>query len=368
MIVALSVASALTFRPIRSLEGKWFEIFYGFVLIALLSALIAEIFRLAVAWLEFRPLLQALDRLPLRRGFERLKGQTWTSIWRLGGNSSVDLYRLVSREIESLQHLGNLKPEIPMLKVEVKETTDELENISLWFRHAREAMKHGKPETVKLSEDMLSKFGGLQRQLGRVCGQTLMYLNEEWDKEFRTIRTGNTPVETESDLVIGFGKQSERNLVGPNPVYELDSRLKLQEKEPKGTDLAEDFVCQIYVNYILRMLLRMKTLVIAIGGMYVFALLSFASYPFEPKSFFHTLMILLLALIVGIVGLVLAQMHRDATLSRITDTKPGELGLDFWFRLVAFVAVPLFSLLASQFPEIGNFLFSWMQPALQAFK
>jgi hypothetical protein len=79
-------------------------------------------------------------------------------------------------------------------------------------------------------------------------------------------------------------------------------------------------------------------------------------------------MILLLVLIVGIVGFVLAQMHRDATLSRITDTKPGELGLDFWFRLVSFLALPLLSLLAAQFPEISNFLFSWMQPAMQAFR
>jgi hypothetical protein len=61
-------------------------------------------------------------------------------------------------------------------------------------------------------------------------------------------------------------------------------------------------------------------------------------------------------------------MHKDATLSRITDTKPGELGLDFWLRLMAFVSVPLFSLLATAFPAVGGFLFSWLQPATQAFK
>jgi hypothetical protein len=65
---------------------------------------------------------------------------------------------------------------------------------------------------------------------------------------------------------------------------------------------------------------------------------------------------------------VFAQMHKDATLSRITDTKPGELGFDFWLRLVAFVSVPLFGLLATAFPAIGEFLFSWLQPATQAFK
>ena len=31
-------------------------------------------------------------------------------------------------------------------------------------------------------------------------------------------------------------------------------------------------------------------------------------------------------------------------------------------------AIPVFSLLAVQFPEIGKFLFSWLEPALQGLK
>jgi len=105
-----------------------------------------------------------------------------------------------------------------------------------------------------------------------------------------------------------------------------------------------------------------------VAGIYVLILLSFSCYPFEPKAAFHTLTILLFLLIVGLVGFVFAQMHRDATLSRITNTKPGELGLDFWIRLVSFAAVPLFSLLTAQFPGLSGMFFSWMQPALQALK
>jgi hypothetical protein len=35
-------------------------------------------------------------------------------------------------------------------------------------------------------------------------------------------------------------------------------------------------------------------------------------------------------------------------------------------RMASFVALPLFSLFASQFPEIGRFFYSWLEPALQA--
>jgi hypothetical protein len=58
-------------------------------------------------------------------------------------------------------------------------------------------------------------------------------------------------------------------------------------------------------------------------------------------------------------------MHRDAILSRLTGTTPGELGADFYIKIGGFVVLPLISLLVSQFPDVNNFLFSWLQPALQ---
>jgi hypothetical protein len=69
-----------------------------------------------------------------------------------------------------------------------------------------------------------------------------------------------------------------------------------------------------------------------------------------------------------VVGLVYGQIYANPLLSRISSTKPGELGLDFWVRLGTFVFIPLLSLLSVQFPAINNFLFSWLQPALQSVK
>ncbi len=69
---------------------------------------------------------------------------------------------------------------------------------------------------------------------------------------------------------------------------------------------------------------------------------------------------------VGIVTVVYAQMHRDATLSKITGTEPGELGSDFWLRIASFVALPLASFAAAQFPQIGRIVSAWLEPALHA--
>jgi hypothetical protein len=42
--------------------------------------------------------------------------------------------------------------------------------------------------------------------------------------------------------------------------------------------------------------------------------------------------------------------------------KPGELGADFWIKLVGFGAGPVLGLVASVFPEFTDFIFSGYSP------
>ena len=79
--------------------------------------------------------------------------------------------------------------------------------------------------------------------------------------------------------------------------------------------------------------------------------------------------ILIIFLVSGAgVVIVFAQMDRNPLLSRLSESKPNHLGFEFVYRLVSFGALPLLTLLASQIPEVGNFLLSWLQPALQSLK
>jgi hypothetical protein len=61
-------------------------------------------------------------------------------------------------------------------------------------------------------------------------------------------------------------------------------------------------------------------------------------------------------------------MFRDATLSHLTNTKPGELGSEFWLKFVSLGVGPAFGLLATVFPGVSDFLLSWLQPSLSAMK
>jgi hypothetical protein len=92
------------------------------------------------------------------------------------------------------------------------------------------------------------------------------------------------------------------------------------------------------------------------------------SYPFQPRQLIDEAFTgLLLLLGTGVIW-VFAQMHRNAILSRITDTNANELGLDFYLRLVTFGAVPVLTWLAYQFPEVWGSLFRFIQPGLDVMK
>jgi hypothetical protein len=77
---------------------------------------------------------------------------------------------------------------------------------------------------------------------------------------------------------------------------------------------------------------------------------------------------LLLAVLSAAITFVYAQVHRDPVLSLMTNTKAGELGGDFWLKLLGFGAGPVLGLLATLFPQLTDFLFSWVQPSLTSIR
>jgi hypothetical protein len=345
-ILVLTVASfavpmlTMTFlaspHTVQSFESVKYNRTYTVFLILAIALVLWDTFRLSFIWLELRRLLMVLDRLPLRRGFVRMAGFRSKRMWQLGGNTFEDFFAVMSMELQTISALKNSKPPDEKCGTALETAQKAVTALGKWMREQK------KTEGVNFTHRLVEQLTGLQNVLTGTCAATLQYLRGAWDQEAR-------------------------------PVWDAECMVK--EKTacqdlglPLSVRLAEDFVCLFYFNFISCVFTRMRALVLAIAGMYVFILLSFSSYPFEPSSAFHSAMIFLLILITGAVAIVSAQAHKDATISRITDTDVGKLGFDFWFRLIATMGVPLLSLLAAKFPEIGGFLFSWLEPASQAFK
>jgi hypothetical protein len=343
-------------RSLQTLEGRTCDAIFALALLAVVLLLVTTLARLMVAWLECRRLLSALDRLPLRRGFQRLEGFSWQPIWSLGGTSLQDSYRLIALEQEALAHLKAAQAQADFnapSSPDVKEESERLRRVTENFIPLMKAM-HKQP---------LSLRGQWRHELGirRTSFHTQIITGM---KRFQT-QLASTCGGILTSLISAWGEESGLSL--PEPKHSKDSAHKTSfDQVPPWTLLREQFVCLVYVNFILSVLLRLRTLIAAAAGIFVFLLLSVSVYPLEPKLVLQPLLILLFFTIVFVVGAVYAQMHRNATLSRITSTNPGELGGDFWLRIGGFLILPLVSLLVSQFPDISNVLFSWLQPAVQA--
>ena len=153
----------------------------------------------------------------------------------------------------------------------------------------------------------------------------------------------------------------------PNDPH-ADDRNGPQQSKYEVVRNAEELVCLTYLGFAQNLLGRVRTIVL--GGVYLFIALSIAvsSYPFDPSTFLSGVLLLLFIVFGGVVVFTYADMHRDTTLSHVTNTKPGELGSEFWFKVIGYGAAPLLGLITQVFPEWSGFLFSWLQPGLSSLK
>ena len=128
-------------------------------------------------------------------------------------------------------------------------------------------------------------------------------------------------------------------------------------EEPTCIRVAEEYLAIRYVSLIRAVLVNIRRLLMIVSVVFVFTIVAWNSYPFQPRQLIDeafTLPGCCCCWSTGVIW-VFAQMHRNAILSRITDTNANELGLDFYLRLVTFGAVPVSYSMAGfiNFPRCG---------------
>jgi hypothetical protein len=109
-------------------------------------------------------------------------------------------------------------------------------------------------------------------------------------------------------------------------------------------------------------------MVITIVALFVAATAATSTYPFDPRQALSLILIVLFTITGVVIFKVYAEMHRDATLSHVTNTKPGELGTEFWFKILGVGIAPLLGLMTRVFPGFTDFVFAWLQPGVSTLK
>jgi hypothetical protein len=281
----------------------------------------------------------------------------WADIWRIGGQAMRES-PLVAREMEAAAELLNA-PDLPeathrplqegmaimqIIRDEAPVFLDEERQGRDWidFLNGRQWLPVCRPSrTVEQREaNLLQHLAGMQEKLAQAAGSALQSLAECWKKE--------TP-DQRWDVPLTEEDRRKPELICPR------------------TKAAEEFVCRVFLNTIVGVILHTRNLVFTIAGMFFLVLMSLISYPFQPANTLRGAMILLAIAIGLVVVYVLGAMHRNTTLSHITETTPDSLGVEFWVRIAMASALPLLGLIAAQFPSLAS-MTSWLQPALEAAK
>ena len=135
---------------------------------------------------------------------------------------------------------------------------------------------------------------------------------------------------------------------------------------PGERNLLELYVAYRFVaffRYVMRQLRNKLSFVI-----YGFACLVVGAsvYPFQGRESLGTLMTLLFVLLLGGVAAVIIQMYRDPILKRLEEPSKGITEtFEIAMKLIGVAGVPLFAVLASQFPSLAEVLLNWLQPLLE---
>jgi len=338
--------------PLRSLGTQRYSRTVCIWMAISISILLANAWQLVQLWLKLRALLVFLDKLPLRRTFQAMRGFTWGSIWKIGTNVLELRYKLFYRQFESLVHLQAsfetpppTTTKLPPLDrnqwiLRIKNTRIGIRQFAAWYSDNWDDWE---------ARD-LSKLEHVQYLLAQLAGQALTdILIPAWNTEQESlIIVPSTPADAPDPEAAHMQDRVSR----------LDPRIRN----------AEETVCLVYLGVIQNMLGRIRSLVMGITWLFLSIALVVPSYPFDPRPVLTRALVILFVIVGVVIFHVYSQMFRDATLSHLTNTRPGELGMEFWLKFISFGVGPLFGLLATVFPEFSSFFFSWLQPSLSSIK
>ena len=392
---------------VRSLGERPFGILIFFSVCVCIAIVLADTFQLLRAWLRLRELLLYLDLLPVRRTLSSLKGLAWGSLWKMSGNVIEERWRVLSRQAESMLHLANALSRqdpkegqagqgfatvVAKLKTTLALLTSLRESYGKGFQVAGPAVFQQAglmhrilnylktPITGRGAAISLEGLRDFQRGMAACAGAVLVeVLIPAWRVETDSLilaeRGGAEPGSESRSTGKEPGGLSPWNIPAVNVTRAELPALRIgpidiepAAARPNFMRAAEEFFVLPYLAFIRNILGRMRTIVLGSLCLFLATTLAVSSYPFDPLPVLGGLFLGVFLITGCVVVYVYAGMHRDATLSYITNTRPGELGGEFWLQVLAFGIGPLAGLLTTLFPSLTDFIAGWVQPSASAIK
>lgn len=323
------LAFSLCWTRFASLEGSAYDRAYS-LFVALTAALLClAIWRMSKCWRLLQEFLEQLELHPIREAFSRLPPDfSWSPIWQ--DSPRRRSYILLARSVDCLRELRRTTDREPT------ESERDIESLA-----GQVLDRVGRHEIVNYED-----YKKLQQALLETSRQAVAALDADyWIRgSSESLKKAETEETTKDAL-----RQRRKDLAAEIPDL-----------------LSQEFVALRFLSFIRYVMLQLRNLLTYIMFGFVLLVLSLGSYPFgEPRLIAWALGAGFVLIGVPVIWVFLA-MAKDAILSRLTETKAGEVDWSFYLRTASFAILPLMSLLASHFPSVEQYIFSWVQPLLDS--
>jgi hypothetical protein len=332
-VLAAAATGATLFQcGLRSFENRFYDWLFISLASALTAMLMVNCWHLIRCWHRFTPVLQLLETHSLRKAFTALPiDHSWSPIWQSSPRKRI--YLLVTRSIDVLHALRCAKP--------------TWVSLSVWplTETAAGTVRAILDEVAKGLRETPAQHEAAQRALGDVAEVLIADLQPMWSEGAS---------ETETSAIERKETEDAAKLDKPSFTARLPRIY------------AEEFVALRYVALIRYVMLQLRILFTGLSVSFMALAFSLMCYPFQGERLIGWFVAAVFAVLAAVVLVVFAQMDTDPTLSRITNTKSGQLGPQFLHRIASYGTLPLVATLASNFSGVGRVVFSWISPALKS--
>jgi hypothetical protein len=319
------------YRLVFAFEARAFYWLLGVTFLLVVAGILSNVLRVYLLWREMLAILRRLGQLPMRNAFTRFREHNRTlprmtlttapaplTVMGVSIAAASDLYNAGQ---SARRVLGNA-PEIDRA---FGQGNDLIVDARIEHGRALECQAEGDRENCDT------------RQLRAQC-----HLNQI---------TRNI----EAVLTLSW-----------NALLVSGARLERVEKARQQLEeQAEEFLVSRTVHFLAHMFPQLTNLASYSMGCLFLMLMAISSYPLQPKNPFAYFCWFVIFAFVGVVMHMAVQMNRDAVLSCLNGTKPGEIHWDAGFigRIVLLIVVPVLGLVGVQFPDTISQILRWVAPS-----
>ena len=352
-----------------SVEGIWYNRGITALFILAYLAIAINFLRFLVTWVALHRLLRRLSWHPLLMGYALPKKDNDPALGKLRLDlsspiptfttltKSVEQARLLCRRIQQANSTIGSKLDPGKIRVAEGLLTDgfNFDAIRNW-QGAFEARNKVRIKLIEFSKEVSA------------------ILQKQWITE----SLGERPTGTVTEPM--NGKQTESPPIEPGKSFPDSTMLKtktltgisqsdttekpvnIKNMDQEIFGQAERFLISRLIDFLQYVLGHMQNLVVFVTAGILLMLGAVLSYPFQPMSPLLIFNWVTIVIVVTVTMLIFVQMNRNATLSLLSGTNPGELNWNSQFILQVLIhgLIPLLAITGAQFSDSLQEMISWL--------